>query len=60
MLKRIAIVLLALIGLTYIGFLGLGSGWFGSHEGPGTIEGAVQSGHATADLLLADWPIISG
>jgi predicted NAD/FAD-dependent oxidoreductase len=26
---------------------------------PGTIEGAVQSGHAAADLLLADWPIIS-
>ena len=27
---------------------------------PGTIEGAAQSGHAAADLLLADWPIISG
>jgi squalene-associated FAD-dependent desaturase len=27
---------------------------------PGTIEGAVRSGHAAADLLLADWPIITG
>jgi zeta-carotene desaturase len=27
---------------------------------PGTIEGAVQSGHTAADLLIADWPIITG
>ena len=27
---------------------------------PGTIESAVQSGHTAADLLLADWPIITG
>jgi hypothetical protein len=27
---------------------------------PGTIESAVQSGHAAADLVLADWPIITG
>ena len=27
---------------------------------PGTIEGAAQSGHAAAELLLADWPIITG
>ena len=41
MLKRMVIVVLALIGLTYIGFLGLGSGWFGRHEDPGKIEGAA-------------------
>jgi squalene-associated FAD-dependent desaturase len=26
---------------------------------PGTIEGAVQSGHVAAERLLADWPIIT-
>ena len=26
---------------------------------PGTIEGAVRSGHTAADRLLADWPIIT-
>lgn len=39
MLKSFIVAVVAILALIYVGFLGLGKGWFGNHEGPGEIVG---------------------
>jgi hypothetical protein len=36
-LKKIALGIIVLIALAWLGFYGLGVGWFASHEGPGEV-----------------------